>query len=55
MDTVQKTPEAVEVVLHIIQPRLILNICWQDRITSVEVLERAELTSIETTMFKAQL
>ena len=33
----------------------ILNIRWQDRITKLEVMERAESTSIGATMLKAKL
>ena len=33
----------------------IMGIKWQDRVTSLEVLDRASLASIETTVLKAQL
>ena len=35
--------------------RSILGMRWQDRITNLEVLDRAECTSIETLLIKAQL
>ena len=35
--------------------RSILGISWQDHITNLEVLERANSTSIETVLIKAQL
>ena len=35
--------------------RSILGMRWQDRITNLEVLDRAECTSIETLLNKAQL
>ena len=34
--------------------RCILNICWQDKISDTEVLERAQLLSVITAMRKAQ-
>ena len=35
--------------------RSIMNIRWQDRITNLEVLDRAKMTSIEAMILKAQL
>ena len=35
--------------------RSILDMRWQDRITNVEVLDRAQCTSIEALLIKAQL
>ena len=40
---------------HMRALRSILGMCWQDRITNLEVLDRAECTSIETLLIKAQL
>ncbi|KAL6482392.1 hypothetical protein MHYP_G00104720 [Metynnis hypsauchen] len=40
---------------HIRSLRSILGIRWQDRVTNLEVLDRAESTSIEALILKAQL
>ena len=40
---------------HMRALRSILGMCWQDRTTNIEVLDRAECTSIETLLIKAQL
>ena len=40
---------------HMRALRSILGIKWQDRITNLEVLDRANLTSIEAMLIKAQL
>ena len=35
--------------------RMVMSICWQDRIKNKEVLDRAETTSIESMLLKGQL
>ena len=40
---------------HMRSLRSIIGIKWQDRVTNLEVLDRASLTSIETMVLKAQL
>ena len=40
---------------HMRAVRSILGICWQDRITNLEVLDRANSSSIESVLIKAQL
>ena len=40
---------------HVLSLRLIFNSCWQDRITNLEVLIRAESIDAEAKMLKAQL
>ena len=42
-------------IFHMRAVLSILRIRWQDRITNLEVLERANFTSIEVMLFKAQL
>ena len=41
--------------LHQKSLRMVMSICWQDRIKNQEVLDRAETTSIESMLLKGQL
>lgn len=52
--TIYRRHERQHYQFHLWCLRCILNICWQDKISDSEVLERAQLPSVITTMHKAQ-